>query len=328
MEKNNKKKRPISLIVIISIIIILCVVAYFLITILYEKSLNLETKQEGNKTNEEDYSNEALYNLNDFPKVDGSTATQPLIQAVMKDFTATSDIDFEKYNFTKTHQAYAKLINDEVDLIVVTAPSEEELQMAKDKGIELEVIPVVKEGFVFYVNSENKVTNLTIEQIQKIYMGEITNWKDVGGTDSQIKAYQRPKNSGSQTGMLELVMKDKKIMDAPVEDIPLGMSEIINLVSQYDNSNNAIGYSYYYYATTMYQSIDKDVISKIRLLSVNGIEPNVQTIKEGSYPFTTSYYIVINKADGEDSPARKLTNKMLSERGQKVALDAGYVPVK
>lgn len=328
MEKNINEKRPISLIVIIGIIIILFVIIYFLITILYEKSLDLENEKIENQTSENINLNDPLFTLNDFPKVDGSTATQPLIKSIMKNFTANDTIDFEKYNFSKTHQAYTKLINDEVDLIVVTSPSEEELQMAKDKGIELEVIPVVREGFVFYVNNENTVKNLTIEQIQKIYTGEITNWKDVGGIDSSIKAYQRPKNSGSQTGMLELVMKDKKIMDAPVEDIPISMSAIINLVSQYDNSNNAIGYSYYYYATTMYQSIDKDVISRIRLLSVNGVEPNVETIKDGSYPFTTSYYIVINKADTTDSPSRKLANYMLSERGQKVALYAGYVPVK
>ena len=54
----------------------------------------------------------------------------------------------------------------------------------------------------------------------------------------------------------------------------------------------------------------------------------MQTIKDGTYPYTTAYYIVINKADGEDSPARKLANEMLSNRGQKVALDTGYVPVK
>ena len=78
----------------------------------------------------------------------------------------------------------------------------------------------------------------------------------------------------------------------------------------------------------MYQTIDSDVASNIKLLSIDGVEPNVQTIKDGTYPYTTAYYIVINKADGEDSPARKLANEMLSNRGQKVALDTGYVPVK
>ena len=117
-------------------------------------------------------------------------------------------------------------------------------------------------------------------------------------------------------------------MSAPKENLVETMAQIINLVSSYDNGKNSIGYSYYYYATTMYETIDKDVASGIKLLSINGVEPDVKNIKSEEYPFTTAYYIVINKADGPDSPARKLANQMLSARGQKVALDAGYVPVK
>ena len=169
---------------------------------------------------------------------------------------------------------------------------------------------------------------MTVEQVQDIYSGKIKNWKEVGGEDSNIVAYQRPTNSGSQTGMLNLVMKDKKLMEAPKENLVETMAQIINLVSSYDNGKDSIGYSYYYYATTMYETIDKDVASGIKLLNINGVAPNVQNIKSEEYPFTTAYYIVINKADGPDSPARKLANQMLSARGQKVALEAGYVPVK
>ena len=135
-----------------------------------------------------------------------------------------------------------------MDLLVVTEPSEEELKLAEEKDVELEVIPVVKEGFVFYVNSQNPVKSLTLEQVQDIYTGKITNWKEVGGKDSKIKAYQRPENSGSQTGMYSLVMKNKEIMEAPKEDLIETMFEIVNLVSNYDNGEASIGYSYYYYA--------------------------------------------------------------------------------
>ena len=91
---------------------------------------------------------------------------------------------------------------------------------------------------------------------------------------------------------------------------------------------NTIRYSYYYYATTMFQTIDESVASRIKLLKVNDIEPNNQNIKDDTYPFTTAYYIVIRKDTPKDSDTYKLVNAMLSARGQKTALDAGYVPVK
>jgi phosphate transport system substrate-binding protein len=276
---------------------------------------------------EEKISNEPVFTIENYPKFDSSTATQILAMSFMRNFTG-QNVETSSINFSKTHEAYVKLINKEVDIILVTQPSTEELALAKETGMELEVIPVVKEGFVFYVNKDNIIDDLTVSQIQDIYSGKVKKWSEIGGSNLDIIPYQRPVNSGSQTGMLELVMKDKKIMEAPVEYIPMSMAEIINLVASYKNQAAAIGYSYYYYATTMYQEIDKDIANSIKLLGINGIKPNENTIKSGEYPFTTSYYIVIDKSKSEDSDTRKLVNLMLSTRGQKVAKEAGYVPVK
>ena len=117
-------------------------------------------------------------------------------------------------------------------------------------------------------------------------------------------------------------------MEAPKENLVDTMFEIVNLVSNFDNGKNAIGYSYYYYATTMFRSIDNEIASNVRMLGVNGVKPTNETIKDGTYPFQTAYYIVINKADDENSKARILANQLLSARGQKVAEEAGYVSVK
>ncbi len=319
--KTSKK----VLLVILAIII--CVVTYVVVVGIYKTNQDKEKSAENNKKTEEvEISSEPLYTAKNFPKIDASLATQPLTDAIFKNFTGEEAEG--KIDYSNTHPAYEKLINDEVDLIVVTEPSEEELALAKKKGVELEVIPVVKEGFVFYVNSKNPVNDLTTEQIQKIYTGETTNWIEVGGDDEKIVAYQRPVNSGSQTGMLSLVMKGFNLMQAPKENLIESMQEIINLVSSYENGKNSIGYSYFYYATTMFQTIDETVASNIKLLGVDGIKPNNQTIKDDSYPFTTAYYIVINKADAEDSASKILANYLLSDRGQKVAEEAGYVPVK
>lgn len=271
------------------------------------------------KAEDEQISNEPLYTADNYPSVDGSTSTIPLAQAFEANFTGTKLEDVQ-ITHSKTHKAYERLINKEVDLILVTYPSDEEMQLAKSKNVELVIDKVVNEGFVFFINKNNPVDSLTVEQIQKIYSGEIKNWKEVGGKDEKIVAYQRPKNSGSQTGMEELVMKDVKLAEAPTENIASGMSDIIDVVSNYDNSSAAIGYSYYYYANTMYTS------DSIKLLKVKDVEPNNETIKNGTYAFQTAYYAVTRNDKTEIADTLKA--QMLSSRGQKVAEEAGYVPIK
>lgn len=319
----KKKISKSTKVVLVLLALIVCIAVYLIVMWNYQKQ-----KNEEKVSKKEEITNEKLYSLENFPKIDASLATQPLTNAFVKNFTGLEEFDESVLNYSNTHPGYVKLINDEVDLIVVTEPSKEELELAKQKGVELEVIPVVKEGFVFYVNAQNKVENLSIEQIQKIYTGEIKNWKEVGGDDEPIMAYQRPVNSGSQTGMLSLVMKGLPLMEAPKENLVDTMYEIVNLVSNYKNGKNSLGYSYYYYANTMFQTIDKEIASNIKMLGINGVKPSNQTIKDDSYPFRTAYYIVINKADEENALSRILANHMLSARGQKVAEEAGYVPVK
>jgi phosphate transport system substrate-binding protein len=194
--------------------------------------------------------------------------------------------------------------------------------MAKGKGLQLEVIPVVNEGFVFFVNAQNPVTSLTLQQIRDIYAGKITNWKAVGGEDKEIVAYQRPPNSGSQTGMLDLVIGPKDIMEPPKERIIASMGQIIDAVAVYKNDQDAIGYSYYYFATDMWNN------DKVRLLAVDGVKPNKQTIGNRSYPVMTAYYAVMRSDEPKGSNARKLVSWILSELGQKTVEEAGYVRLR
>ena len=299
----------------------------------YTKSEEVATTNTTNSTEVETViDTEPLYSKEEYPKIDASLATQPLAIAVTKNFVADVGENDEEVSefleFSNTHPAYIKLIDGEKDLIIVTEPSEEELAYAKEKGVELEVTPVVREGFVFYVNAKNPVDGLTIKQIQDIYSGKITNWKEVGGEDEEIVPFQRPENSGSQTGMLSLVMKDVEIMEPKKEDLIGSMFDIVNLVSSYDNGINSIGYSYYYYATTMFDTLDSTVAERIKFLSIDGIEPSTENIKNETYPLETAYYIVIRKDEPESSLARKLKKDLLSERGQSVAEEAKYVGVK
>lgn len=310
-------KKSLKIVITILVMLIIvggCIFAYF------------KFGKKDNKSGEEQISTEAIFSKSDMPRVDASLATQPLVSAMVKNFTAGQMTESD-LNYTNTHPGYVKLINGEADLIVVTEPSEEELKLAKDKGVELEVIPVVKEGFVFYVNGNNKVDSLTLDQIESIYAGEIKNWSEVGGDNEEIIPYQRPVNSGSQTGILSLVMKNKKLMN-PLNNVIETMEGIIKTVANYANGKGAMGYSYYYYATAMYDLTDENSQDRIKLLGVNGVKPSYDTIKDGSYPIQTAYYIVINKNEPEGSKTRELVKAMLSARGQNVAKDAGYVPVK
>ena len=318
-----------TLIVIVFILVLIgvCVGAYFALT------KPVETTQETTKSGEDYYS--ALFTVENFPKMDASLATQPLTDAFYRNFLGLDPSADGYTEYTNTHWGYERLITGKTnfkdkdygdrDIIVVTYPSAEEQQLAKDNNVELDIRPVVDEGFVFFVNKENPVNNLTLKQIQDIYSGKITNWKEVGGLDEKIVPYQRPVNSGSQSGMLELVMKDEngnpiEMIEPTKETFEQTMEGIIEAVADYDNARQALGYSYYYYANTMFT---KD---SIKLISIDGVQPTNETIKNNTYPIHTAYYVV-TRAGEEGSPAYKLRDAMLSERGQIIAENAGYVPV-
>ena len=250
-------------------------------------------------------------------RLDGSTATIPLGSVVMTALTGSD----EGMLFNKTDVAYENLINGSKDLILVTYPSDEEFQMAADAGVELDVIPVVKDALVFLANTGNQVGNLTQDQVKDIYTGKTTKWSDVGGSDATIIPYQRQINSGSQTLFLKLAMGDTTPMDAPTEMRPGEMSALVDMIADYDNSVNALGYTMFYYATQMYL---KDTV---KLLSIDGVEPSAQTISDESFPYLTYYYAVVRKDTPADSDARKVIEWMLGDEAQQLASTTNYVPL-
>ena len=258
-----------------------------------------------------------------YPVVDGSTVTIPLSEAIGAKIMGLPIEEARQYIVHyKTHQAYVNLIEGNADLIFVTGPSAGELELAAEKGVELEVIPVVSEGFVFLASSDNPVEGLTLDQIKDIYTGKITNWKDAGGEDAAVRAYQRPENSGSQTGFLELVMQGLTPMTPPIEQVTAEMGELIDAVAAYDNKPDAIGYSYYYFVTDMWGNDD------VKLLRVDGVYPDKETISSGEYSLRTAYYAVIRADEPEGSASRQIIDWLLSEEGQTLAEEAGYVKIK
>ena len=265
--------------------------------------------------------------INCLNAIDGSTATIPITAELYRQFYNYDDNEINStVNHIGTDSAYDSLIsksssNDSeknINLIFVTKPSNDELKLAKSAGVTLDIEPIAKDGFVFITNKSNPVNSLTIEQVQKIYSGEITNWKSVGGENMPIEAFQRDENSGSQTAMEQLVMKglamQKPIATKVIED----MGGLIDAVAEYNNSSRAIGYSYYYYIKNLYKN------DNIKVLKINGITADNANFINNSYPFTTNYYAVIRNDEAISSPARILRDWLLTNQGQKLIEMAGY----
>ena len=258
-----------------------------------------------------------------YPRVDGSTANMPMMAQIRSSYTGESLTEAENNTeVSTTDYAWRNLLDGKADLLLVYEPSSETKKIIDSSSVKLKITPIGVDALVFIVNEQNKVKNLTTKEIQDIYSGKITNWKELGGDDQVIEAYQRVLNSGSQTLFLNLVMKDVTPVDAPNKYRIEGMDGLIETLASYNNSGNAIGYSVFYYAKKMYS------VPGLELISVDGIMPSDETIGDGKYPFLNQYYLVIREDTKEDSETMKLYNYILSDKGKEDIKKAGYIPVK
>lgn len=256
-----------------------------------------------------------------YPRVDGSTATIPLAIALRSAVTGESEEDLQlKTVHSKTTQAFRSLQYGETDMLIVYTPNSIVLDELKNAGIDIIMEPIGRDALVLFTNEKNPVNDLSQKQTQDIYMGNITNWKDIGGEDSEILAYQRDVESGSQVLMEKLVMQENKMITPEKDFVITGMGEIIEKVASYEDEKNALGYSVYYYIRAF---LDKDY--KIKLINANGVAPSNETIKNGTYPYVQDFYAVIKTSEKEDSGARKLFNFLTSKEGKDLITGAGYV---
>ena len=239
-------------------------------------------------------------------KLDGATALYPVYAAFVQ--AVYPEGDYPLYpgggsdspyagvvRCTNTVNAYDRLIRRETDVIFAAAPSQEQLAQAEAAGMALYFTPIGQEAFVFFVNSRNPVTSLTVEEIQGIYSGSITNWSQVGGEDRSIRPFQRAANSGSQSA-LERLMDGLPLLEPEQEDRISAMDGIIQQVASYRNYQNAIGFSFRFYATEMVSS------EEIRLLALNGVAPTPETIRDGTYPISSCFYAVTAAPAGLPEP--------------------------
>lgn len=271
----------------------------------------------------------------DLPRLDGATALVPLyasfVEAVYPEGISLwakkredgmiinnwdDDVIVKK---STTSRAYENLIEGTTDIIFVAQPSKEQIENAKEKGIEFNFTPLGYEAFVFIVNSENPLNDISFDQIKDIYSGRVANWKELGGADKEITAFQRESGSGSQTIFLHIMQGEEII--APITHEVTGMEGLITRVSDYQNHKNAIGYSFRYYVEKMAAT------PNVKMLSLNGVEPTVENIKNGTYPIYDNFYAVTVKGKETENTLRFI-QWILSDEGQELIEKTGYVGLK
>ena len=256
----------------------------------------------------------------DLPVIDGAAAFFPVYSAFVNAvYPETTELYDGVFEYNNTPGGYALLAEKRIDLFLGVYPSEEQKAYAEEYNTTFVYTPVGTEAFVFFVHKDNPIDNLTTEQIKRIYSGEITNWKQVGGNNEEIAAFQRNEGSGSQS-MLQRFMGDTPIMEAPTELRNDLMSGIIEQVSNYRSKSNSIGFSFRYYVEGIIQNPD------IKVLSVDGVAPTAENIRNGSYPIVTPMYAVTYEENTNEN-VDLLLQWILSEEGQYIIEETGYVGI-
>ena len=243
------------------------------------------------------------------PVLDGSEALYPIYSAVAYSIYPESSVSFSDGEFSEessvqmknTIRGFTAVVDGDTDIFLTAHPSESQMAYAKEKGVELELVPIGKEAFVFIVNKENPVSDLSTDEIRKIYSGEITNWADVGGEFLPINPTTRLENSGSQSTM-KAFMKGTEM-----KSNPLGFL------------GRSIGFSFRFYVSDVAEN------GGIKILSVNGIYPDKENISNKSYPVVADFYAVYRK-DNENENVKKVIDFLLSDEGKKIIEETGYVP--
>lgn len=288
--------------------------------------------------------------ISDFPIIDGSDSTDPLRDLLMckilgfgykwerRPFTQDPEADIKEImpeytcsesdriylestclKHSNTHQSYINLIDDKVELVIAArSTSRDEKAYADECGVTLIEKPIAKDALTFMVNPSNPVNNLSISQLQGIYTGEITNWKEVGGNDKEIRPYVRNRNSGSQEKFETLVMEGLKIAEFPELQVGLTM---MSPYYQLEDDKQGIGFSPFYYYSVI---VDNGSTKAIGLEDVPITKANVQN---NTYPYTTEVYAAVRSDIDHNSTAYELFEFLTTPEGQDIVNESGYVPL-
>jgi len=217
---------------------------------------------------------------------------------------------------------FTSLINGSADIANASrAIKPEEIAQAKEKGFDPVEFVVARDAIAVIVNPENPVKHLSLDQISKIYKGEISNWKDVGGEDRPIVRLSRETNSGTHVYFLETVIrlgnkKDKSIFSS--DTLLLPSSE--GIISEVRDNPNAIGYDGLGYITPEVKTV---AVGK----QVGGpyVMPSVETVNDNTYPVSRNLFMYTH---GQPTGAIKdYLDWINSDEARQIISDLGFVPI-
>lgn len=209
----------------------------------------------------------------------------------------------------------AALINGTADLANASRPikDKERKQLTKRRGVQAQEFRVALDSLAVYVPAANKIESLTIPQLKKIFRGQTTNWKDVGGEDKPIVLYSRENNSGTYAYFKEHVL-DNEDFAAAAQTLP-GTAAVINAVSK---DSGGIGYGGIAYG---------EGVRTVKVAPADGepVEPTMENATSGKYPL--SRFLNIYSAGEATGIAKDYIDFVLSEKGQEVVEGVGYYPL-
>ena len=236
---------------------------------------------------------------------DGSTSMEKVIGALGEAFEeANKGISFT-YNPTGSGSGIEAVTAGRCDIGLSSRALKDD---EKSKGLKETTLAL--DGIAIIVNPQNSVSNLSLDDITKIYTGEVTNWKDVGGSDGEIVLIGREASSGTRDGF-ESITKTKDKCQYRQELTSTG--DVITAVSQ---NPNAIGYA----------SL-ASVKESVKAVSVDDVTPSEETVKDGSYVVQLPFVLVTKENEKLSDSAQKFFDYITSSDAASIISEAGAVPV-
>ena len=236
---------------------------------------------------------------------DGSTSMEKVIMSLGEAFQADNKGITVDYNPTGSGSGITAVSEGRCDIGLASRALKDD---EKASGLKETVLAL--DGIAIIVNPENKVSDLSIEQIAKIYTGEITNWKDVGGDDAEIVLIGREAGSGTRDGF-ESITDTKDACKYRQELTSTG--DVITTVA---GNPNVIGYA----------SL-ASVKDTVKALSVGGVAPTEATVSDGSYAVQRPFVLVTKDGTELSAAAQKFFDYATSAAAADVISAAGAVPV-
>jgi phosphate transport system substrate-binding protein len=243
--------------------------------------------------------------------MDGSTTVGPIAKAFAEYFKKHHGVNVTVSESGSGNGAKG-ILNGTCDIGNMSRfMKDNEFKACVDKGVFPVAHVVALDGLPIIVHPSNPVKNLSIQQIHDIYAGKISNWKDLGGPDKEIVIISRDTNSGTYETFEKLVMKKDKIT---------GKAEYVGsngqMRARVQATPAAIGYAGLGF-------LDRT----IKALTVNGIEATPKTVSTGVYPIARPLFMFTNGYPKMGSYVYQMVTLHLTEDGEKMVNEIGYVPV-